>query len=166
MHKLIRFARREQGLIVAPGNPLRLASLEDLGKPGVRFANRAPGSGTRLISDELLARTGVPVRELAGYDSAEPTHLSVAANVAAGIANCGFGLRAAADCFGLDFVPIAHEQYFLVCLKPARETAAMGAVLDVMAGEDFRRFARAAPGYDADAAGELVALRRTLPWYK
>ncbi|WP_332675593.1 substrate-binding domain-containing protein [Aromatoleum sp.] len=166
VHKLVRFARREQGLIVAPGNPLGLASLEDLGKAGVVFANRAPGSGTRLIFDELLARSGVPALGLCGYDTAEPTHLSVAANVAAAIANCGFGLRAAADCFGLDFVPIAQEQYFLVCLKPALETAAMRAVLDVLASEDFRRFARAVPGYDADAAGEIVPLRRTLPWYK
>ena len=165
-HKLIRFARREQGLIVAPGNPLGLASLHDLARPGVVFVNRRRGSGTRLIFDELLLRAGLWAVDITGYASEEHTHLSVAANVAAGAASCGFGLRAAADRFGLGFVPLAHEQYFLVCLKPALDTAAMQAVLDVLRDADFRRFAASVPGYDAEAAGEIVSLRRTLPWYK
>lgn len=165
-HKLIRFARREQGLIVAPGNPLGLNTLNDLARPGVVFVNRLPGSGTRLIFDELLVRAGVWPADIAGYATEEHTHLSVAASVAAGSASCGFGLRAAADRFGLGFVPLAHEQYFLVCLKDALETPAMQAVLDLLRGGDFRRFVEAVPGYDAEAAGEIVSLRRTLPWYK
>ena len=166
VHKLIRFARREQGLIVAPGNPLGLAALDDLARTGVVFANRQTGSGTRLIFDELLARTGLAPADIAGYASEEPTHLSVAANVAAGSADCGFGLRAAAARFGLDFVPLAHEQYFLVCLKEALESPAMQAVLDTLRGSPFRSIADAQPGYEAEAAGEIVSLRRTLPWYK
>lgn len=166
VHKLIRFARREQGLIVAPGNPLGLVSLNDLARPGVVFVNRLRGCGTRLMFDELLARANVPPATVAGYDTEEPTHLSVAANVAAGSASCGFGLRAAAARFGLDFVPLAHEQYFLVCLKDALGTTAMEAVIGVLRSADFRRLAGAVPGYHAEAAGEIVSLRRTLPWYK
>ncbi|NMG75387.1 substrate-binding domain-containing protein [Aromatoleum diolicum] len=165
-HKLIRVARREQGLMVAAGNPLGLSTLNDLARPGVVFVNRLQGSGTRLIFDELLVRAGVWSADIAGYASGEHTHLSVAANVAAGAANCGFGLRAAADRFGLGFVPLAHEQYFLVCIKDVLETPAMQAVLAALRGAAFRRQAAAVPGYDAEAAGEIVSLRRTLPWYK
>jgi putative molybdopterin biosynthesis protein len=166
VHKLIRFARREQGLIVAPGNPLELSSLNDLARPDVTFVNRMQGSGTRLILDELLMRAGIWPVDIAGYASEEPTHLSVAATVAAGSADCGFGLRAAADRSGIGFVPLVHEQYFLVCLKDALETPAMQAVLEMLRSADFRRIADAVPGYDLDAAGEIVSLRRTLPWYK
>lgn len=166
VHKLVRFARREQGLIVAPGNPLGLVSFDDLVRPGVVFVNRLKGSGTRLIFDELLARANVAPTDIAGYASEEHTHLSVAANVAAGSASCGFGLRAAADRFGLGFVPLAHEQYFLVCLKDGLATPALQAVLAALRSPDFRRLAASVPGYDGEAAGEIVSLRRTLPWYK
>jgi len=166
VHKLVRFARREQGLIVAPGNPLGLASLDDLARDGVVFVNRLPGSGTRLMFDELLARTGGRPQDIDGYASGEATHLSVAATVAAGGADCGFGLRAAAERFGLGFVPLAREQYFLVCLKDALDTPPLQAVIDVLRSTGFRRAAEARPGYDAAAAGEVVSLRRTLPWYK
>ncbi|AKU10308.1 molybdate-binding protein [Azoarcus sp. CIB] len=166
VHKLIRFARREQGLIVAPGNPHGLAALADLARTDIVFVNRLKGSGTRLVFDELLARARMAPGAIAVYATEEHTHLSVAAHVAAGSADCGFGLRAAAQRFGLDFVPLVHEQYFLVCLKDGLELPGMRAVLAALRGEGFRRLAEAQPGYDASGAGEIVSLRRTLPWYK
>ncbi|AYH42182.1 substrate-binding domain-containing protein [Azoarcus sp. DN11] len=166
VHKLIRFAHREQGVIVAPGNPRGLAALADLARPGVVFVNRRKGSGTRLVFDELLARAHLSHASIAGYATEEHTHLSVAAQVAAGSADCGFGLRAAAQRFGLDFVPLVREQYFLVCLKEELASPALRAVLDALRSDGFRRLAEAQAGYDAAGAGEIVSLRRTLPWYK
>src|SRR3954470_4549017 len=58
-HKLIGFAQRSQGLMVAAGNPLRLQSLADVAARQARFVNRPLGSGTRLLFDELLARDGL-----------------------------------------------------------------------------------------------------------
>ncbi|BAL22833.1 substrate-binding domain-containing protein [Azoarcus sp. KH32C] len=166
MHKLIRFMGREQGLIVRQGNPLGLASLADLTRPGVAFVNRPRGSGTRLILDELLARDGIAPERIAGYATEEATHLSVAASVAAGHASCGFGLRAAADRFRLGFVPLVREQYCLVCLKEALDSEPVRVVLDFIRSPDFRLLVETLPGHDAEAAGEIVSLRRTLPWYK
>ena len=166
VHKLIRFARREQGLIVAPGNPLGIRTVADVAAPGVLFVNRPRGAGTRLIFDELLARDGVLGPNIDGYRNEEATHLAVAATVAAGAANCGFGLRAAATRFGLDFVPLADEQYFLVCLKPALDSEPMRALVELLRSAEFRALAGALPGYDVEGAGEIVSLRRTLPWYK
>jgi putative molybdopterin biosynthesis protein len=165
-HKLIRFATRAQGLMVAPGNPLRLGSLHDLERNGVVFVNRPAGSGTRLLFDELLSQAGRSPAGIVGYEVEERTHLSVAACVAAGSATCAFGLRMAAEYFGLDFVPLASEQYFLVCRKPMLESTEMQAVLNVLRSDDFAHMVCAVPGYGPGRAGEIVSLRKTLPWYK
>jgi putative molybdopterin biosynthesis protein len=166
VHKLIRFMGREQGLIVRQGNPLELASLADLTRADVMFVNRPQGSGTRLILDELLARDGIAPEQIAGYATEEATHLSVAASVAAGHATCGFGLRAAADRFRLGFVPLVREQYCLVCLKEALDSQPVTVVLDFLRSPGFRLLVETLPGHDAEGAGEIVSLRRTLPWYK
>lgn len=165
-HKLIVFARREQGLMVAAGNPLGLQGIPDLARAGVRFINRQPGSGTRVLFDELLARHGIATDAVEGYATKESNHLAVAASVGAGLADCGFGLSAAAARYGLDFIPVLTEQYFIVCHKPALDEAPARALLDVLRGEDFRRRAEELPGYSAADAGEIISLRRTLPWYK
>src|SRR3954454_7397050 len=111
---VIRLVHREQGLIVAGGNPLGLAGIEDLVRPGLRYVNRQPGAGTRVLLDVELARRDISPTAVAGYAREEYTHLAVAAAVAAGRADCGLGLLAAARAFGLGFVPVAREPYHLV----------------------------------------------------
>jgi putative molybdopterin biosynthesis protein len=165
-HKLVRFATREQGLMVSPGNPLGIASLADLLNPQVVFVNRLPGCGTRFLFDELLALNEVSPTAIRGYEGGEKTHLSVAAHIAAGDANCGFGLRAAAERFALDFVPVIREDYFIVCRKETLETREFTALIDVLRSENFRLLVAAVPGYGSEGTGEIVSLRRTLPWYK
>lgn len=105
--------RREQGLLVARGNPLGLRGVGDLARAGVRFVNRQRGSGTRLWFDRLLAAAGVPPGAVRGYGTEEFTHQAVAALVASGAADAGLGVRAAAERFGLGFVPVGAETYFL-----------------------------------------------------
>jgi putative molybdopterin biosynthesis protein len=165
-HKLISFAQRQQGLIVPPGNPLGLSGVADLARSGVVFVNRAPATGTRLLLDELLLQVRVAPTAIAGSRTEEATHMSVAATVAAGIANTGFGLRAAAERFGLSFVPVLTEAYFVVCRKASLDSFALQALIDVLKSENFRRLVDAVPGYASAGSGEIVSLRRTLPWYK
>ncbi|MBK7899042.1 MAG: helix-turn-helix transcriptional regulator [Azonexus sp.] len=165
-HKLIRFATRSQGFMVSRGNPLGIRSVGDLRRPGVHFVNRQAGSGTRVLFDEFLVQHGVPGMAIEGYGDVETTHLAVAACVAAGVANCGFGLKAAAARFGLGFVPMVDEQFFLVCHKPVLDSAPLQAILEVLRSAEFRSLAATVPGYAADEAGQIISLRRTLPWYK
>lgn len=165
-HKLIRFARRDQGLIVAQGNPLSLESIGDLLAPGVVFVNRPLGSGTRVLLDELCRKAGIIAAAIDGFRNAEPTHQAVAATIASGEANCGFGLRVAAERFGLDFVPVISEEYFIVCRKAKLETPTIQSLIEILRSENFHRLIGALPGYSAGDAGEIVSLRRTLPWYK
>jgi putative molybdopterin biosynthesis protein len=101
---VIRLVHRDQGLIVAPGNPLELAKTDDLTRPGLRYVNRQRGAGTRVLLDHELARRGIDPADVPGYSREEHTHLAVAAAVAAGRADTGMGILAAARAFGLDFV--------------------------------------------------------------
>lgn len=165
-HKLIRFSRREQGLIVPRGNPLGLKGVADLLSPGIQFVNRPMGTGTRVLLDELCRKAGIIAGAIEGFRNAEPTHQAVAATIAAREANCGFGLRVAAERFDLDFVPVIAEEYFIVCRKAMLDTPAIAALIEILQSENFRRLVDALPGYAAGDSGEIVSLRRTLPWYK
>ena len=166
LHKIIGFARRTQGLIVAPGNPLKLTGLKDLTKSRVRFANRALGTGTRLLLDELLAEQGIAADSIRGFDSAEPSHTAVAQAVASGQADAGLGIEAAARALGLDFVPIVEEQYHLACLKSALAESGIQALLKLLGDSDWQRLLAALPGYAPDHCGEVLAMSRVLPWWR
>lgn len=165
-HKLIRMAAREQGLIVPAGNPLDLYDVFDLVRPDINFVNRQAGSGTRILLDELLRFNQIEQQEINGFQTEEPTHLAVAATIAAGVANCGFGLRAAAEQFGLGFVPMLWEHYFVVCRKHDLGSPLVQAVIEALEAPDFRDMVANVPGYSVAESGQIISLRRTLPWYK
>lgn len=120
--------RREQGLLVARGNPLDVRGVGDLARAGVRFVNRQRGSGTRLWFDRLLAAAGVAPGAVAGYGTEEFTHQAVAALVASGAADAGLGVRAAADRFGLGFVPVGTETYFLASRAASAHADVLGRI--------------------------------------
>jgi putative molybdopterin biosynthesis protein len=153
---LVRFAERDQGLIVANGNPKRLGTLADVAHRQVKFVNRQRGSGTRRHIDRLLAEAGIASDAIRGYSTEEHTHLAVAATVATGRADAGFGVHAAAAQFGLDFVPVLREQYWLA-LRVATLSSAVGQrLLEAIAGKSLSRIARKLPGYDLRQSGSIA----------
>ncbi len=168
LHKLIGCAQRTQGLMVARGNPLGVQDLASLaGTPGLRFINRQAGSGTRLLMDQLLLDAGLPAQAVAAWlDRAEDSHLAVAAAVAAGTADVGPGIEAAARQFGLDFVPLVEEEYFLVCLKDALDHPAVLKLRQALAAPEWPRALAALPGYRPRRSGEILSLTQALPWWR
>lgn len=162
--KLIRVSQRTQGLYVARGNPLSVSRIDDLTR--VRFVNRPPGTGTRALLDEMLLNAHVRPDAIEGYLHEESTHLAVAAAVASGDADAGFGIQAAAQVHGVDFVPLVVEDYFLVCEQSRLETEAARALITVLASPAWRLALANLPGYSAGDSGSIVSLRRTLPWYR
>jgi molybdate transport repressor ModE-like protein len=159
---LVRFAARDQGLIVPPGNPKRLAALADVARSHARFVNRQRGSGTRRLVDRLLQEAGVPTESLRGYGTEEYTHRAVAATVAAGGADAGFGVHAAAAELGLDFVPVLRERYWLAMRNRTLEAPAAQRLLEALSGKPFARIARRFPGYDLNGTGEIVKVEDAL----
>ncbi len=156
--RLIRFADREQGLIVGRGNPKRLHAASDLARRGVRFVNRQRGSGTRLLIDQLLREARVRPTKVRGYNEEEFTHVAVAATIAAGRADVGIGVRAAAARFGLEFVPLERERYWLVARAGGLEDSRIIRLLATLRGAALRRLAKRLTGYDAKGSGEVQTL--------
>ena len=165
LHKIVGFGRRAQGLIVAPGNPLGLHSLHDVARTGARFVNRPMGSGTRVLLDDLLADAGLSAAALSGYADTEPSHAAVAQAVAAGQADAGLGIELAARSRGLDFVPLAHEDYHLVCLKSALEQPAIQALRATLRSAAWQERMVALAGYTCTRCGDILSLRERLPWW-
>lgn len=165
-HKLIGFAKRAQGLIVRPGNPRGIVSLADLTRPGVRLVNRAIGSGTRVLLDDLLLAAGIDAAQVTGYTSAEPSHDAVAQAVASGVADAGPGIEAAARVRGLGFVPLVEECYYLVCLKSALDTPAVAQLLAVLRSATWQETLQGIPGYAPHESGQVLSLKKVLPWWQ
>lgn len=133
--------RREQGLMVAAGNPLGIRSVADLPLRRARFVNRQAGAGTRIWFDRLCAEAGIRPETILGYETEEFTHQAVAALIASGAADAGMGTRAAAERFGLAFLPLGEETYFLA-QRRAEDSSGLDAIL-----EDLARRAGETSGY-------------------
>lgn len=155
LHCVVGFVARQMGLMVKRGNPHGIGSLDDLTKPGVRFVNRDPDSGTRELFEQLLAQHGVRPQAIPGYEQIEFTHAAVAAYVASGMADVAFGVEAAARQFGLDFIRVVTEDYFFVCRRSLLDTAPMKRILDVMRSAEFQDAIAALPGYMAVDTGAI-----------
>jgi putative molybdopterin biosynthesis protein len=153
---VVRLVHREQGLIVAAGNPTGISSIEDVAARGLRYVNRQRGAGTRVLLDHELACRGISPQAIQGYEREEHTHLAVAAAVAAGRADCGLGVLAAARAFGLDFVPVAQEPYDLVLLKDSIEDELLAPLWALLESEDFRRAVTDLGGYDTTEMGRHI----------
>ena len=153
---VVRLVHRAQGLLVPPGNPARLGGLADLARPGLRYVNRQRGAGTRVLLDTELGRLGIDPSAVSGYEREEPTHLAVAAAVAAGRADCGLGILAAARAFGLDFVPVAREPYDLVLPAELLPDPLLHPLWGILASEEFRASVRALGGYGTEETGRRL----------
>jgi molybdate transport repressor ModE-like protein len=157
-HVLIQLATRCQGLFLAKGNPLGVATLKDLTRQGVRFVNRQAGSGTRMLLEMMLNRQHIASTNISGFDTAEFTHAAVAAYIASGMADVGFGIETAARRFGLDFIPLARERYFFAVKRSSLEHPTVGNTLRILRSPDFIGAIAKIPGYDATNTGEVVSL--------
>ncbi|OEH85213.1 molybdopterin biosynthesis protein [Desulfuribacillus stibiiarsenatis] len=111
---IVHFVHREQGFIVAKGNPKNIQGISDLMRQDIVFVNRQKGAGTRMLFDYLLQQAGIVPSQIAGYTREMFTHSSVAASVAYGAADCAMGIRSAAEAMGCDFVPLCEEKYEFV----------------------------------------------------
>jgi len=159
-HRLIGFIEREQGLMLPAGNPARVRALRDLAGKHLRVINRQRGSGTRLLFDQLLHEAGIDGPALRGYSTEEFTHLAVAATIAAGKADAGFGVKAAALQYGLEFKTLEHERYLLACRSEAADGPAIRSLRQAIASAPMLQALRGLPGYAGANSGSLLSFTR------
>jgi len=146
---------RDQGLIIARGNPKGISGIDDLKRNDITFVNRQAGSGTRVLFDHKLKQAGSDPASVRGYGHEEFTHMAVAVDVMSGAADCGMGILAAAKALDLDFIPVVQEQYDLVMTREVLEEGFVKTVLEIIRSESFRARVEALGGYDASKSGEL-----------
>jgi molybdate-binding protein/DNA-binding transcriptional regulator YhcF (GntR family) len=153
---LVALALRQVGLIVLPGNPANLHGLADLARPGLRFVNRQPGSGTRVWLDAMLRRLRVSPAQIQGYDDERMTHSEVANAIAEGQAEAGLGLEGVARPYGLGFIPLTQEQYDLVIPARQFDTPPMQALIGWLKSPAARQAISSLAGYQTTRTGELT----------
>ncbi|WP_371381542.1 molybdopterin biosynthesis protein [Sporomusa aerivorans] len=155
--QLVRLAKREQGLMVLPGNPENIKGLADLVRKNITYVNRQRGSGTRMLLDYLLKKQGISAGDMDGYEKEVSTHMAVAATIKAGAADTGMGIRAAAQALGLEFIPISHECYDVILNFPPEDNAAE-AIIGILQSAEFRQEVERLGGYDLTEAGTVMAV--------
>lgn len=156
--RLVRCVGRQQGLMLAKGNPLDIKEFADIAKNGVRYVNRQKGSGTRVLMDYLCEQYDVNVSDIYGYEREELTHTSVAAQIANGSADAGMGIYSAAQLYDLDFLPICIEEYDLIIPDHAWETPVVQQLIATLKSPAFREKMLAMGGYTVDHPGEIIPL--------
>ena len=154
--RLVRVVDREQGLILRRGNPARVRGFHDIARKRLRFINRQRGSGTRLLIDRLIAEDGIDAARITGYATEEFTHAAVAATVASGAADAGFGLRAAAAECALAFLPRVEERYYLAIRADALTTPPVRRLIELLQSAVFKKIVSRLPGYRGELAGSVV----------
>jgi len=152
---VFHLALRDQGLILAKGNPKGIKGLEDLTGKGITFVNRQAGSGTRVLFDYRLGKLGIEPESITGYDHEEFTHMAVAVDVLSGAADCGVGIYAAARALELDFIPLEKEQYDLIIPSSLIESPQVKLLLETIRSQEFKGRVTALGGYDPTKSGEF-----------
>ena len=154
--KLLRCVGRQQGMMVAKGNPLNIQKFSDIAKEGVRYVNRQKGSGTRILTDYLCKQEDLDTAAIYGYDREELTHTSVAAQIVSGSADAGMGIYSAAKLYDLDFIPICIEEYDLIIPDHAWDTPQVQQLLATLKSDAFREKILSLGGYTVENPGEVI----------
>ncbi|AFJ02609.1 Molybdopterin biosynthesis protein MoeA / Periplasmic molybdate-binding domain protein [Methylophaga frappieri] len=155
--QLIYLVRRQQGLIVQAGNPKSIRTLSDLARADVHFINRQQGSATRFLLDQLLRQQAINSQQIQGYSHEEFTHMAIAAIVASGVADCGFGLAAVARKFSLDFLPLVEEHYCLALPADRLQEAPFQELIRILQLPEWQRSLADLAGYDLRLSGQPVS---------
>lgn len=153
---VVNFSKREQGLLLAKENPENITQISDLGKPGIKIANRPLGTGTRLLLDKELKKAEIKGEEIEGYNMELERHLDVGLEVLSGRIDAAPGIRAVAGLLDLDFLPLRWERFDLIILKDRFFEQGIQLFLGLLRNQDFKKIVRDLEGYDISGSGEMV----------
>lgn len=157
---MIRLAAREQGLIVAKGNPFDIRTIADIANKKARFVNRQKGSGTRILFDQLLVVNEAPAAEIVGYENEEWSHLATASLVACGKADVTFGISSSAEKLNLDFIPVTSEYFDLVFKWTNDNRETLEQFINVLKSQKCRSMLSILKEYDTSELGNIIYEKR------
>ncbi|MDA1000659.1 MAG: molybdopterin biosynthesis protein [bacterium] len=154
---VVNFVQREQGIFLPPGNPKGIKGVEDLAREGVVIVNRQSGAGTRILLDHLLKEKGIVPGDVAGYERVETTHMAVAMAVAAGRADAGLGIRAAANLLGLDFLPLSLERFDFIFSAESWAQPSVQRMAEILRDPAFAHAIEGLGGYNTALTGHVLS---------
>lgn len=154
---LLNLVHRQQGLIVAKGNPKEIKGLGDLLRKDISFVNRQQEAGTRVLLDFKLRELGLSPEAISGYERVEFTHLAVASAVAGGSADVGLGILAAAKALDLDFIPVAEERYDMAIPEEVFNSPLLQPLIVTIKSAGFKQDVEASGGYSIRDTGKVIA---------
>ncbi|MDB2704997.1 helix-turn-helix transcriptional regulator [Pseudomonadota bacterium] len=155
-HQLIYVVKRNQGLMTQQGNPKNINNIKSLTKENVEFINRQSDSGTRLLFDQLLKTSAVTPNQIQGYQNEEFTHIAIAAMIASGAADVGFGIAPVAEKFNLAFTPLLWEHYCLAVPISLSNDPHVKQIIAILQSDEFKQKLAGLTGYDTQRSGQLV----------
>jgi len=154
---VVRLARRTVGYYVRNGNPHRLSSWADLGRPDIAFVNREAGSGIRVLVDGKLRAGGILSSAVPGYGRICTTHLVAATTVARGGGDYAIGSEMTArQVSGISFIPLQEECYDLVFRTSIAESPAVACLVERIGSSDFLQEIEALGGYGTSETGKIM----------
>ena len=153
---LVNLVYRDQGLMVSPGNPLKIRGLLDAVRKKARFINRQGGSGTRLLLDSLLQDSKIGPAKVVGYQKEVATHLEVGIEILRGKADAGLGVLSVARYLGLDFIPLTKERFDLLIPEEYFFAPQIQSLLALLGSKDFRERVQELGGYDTTDSGTII----------
>lgn len=153
--KLMNLSYREQGFIVQKGNPKNIKSYEDLTKNGIRYINRQKTAGTRILFDYYLDKNGISSKDIHGYSDEEYSHVNLALKIKKDMADVGMGIKAAANIYDLDFIPITYERYDLLIHDTFFEDKRFEMIVNILMSKEFKEKAEQLGGYSLKDTGKI-----------
>lgn len=155
---LIKGVKRNQGFIVQSGNPENIKSFKDLFKPGISYANRQRGAGTRILLDYHLKLDNIQPDDILGYNRELNTHMAVATAVKTGSATTGLGVYSAAKAMGLDFIDITFEDYDFLISFDSLEDERVKSFIEILKSTEFQKRVNELGGYKFEETGDIIIL--------
>jgi len=153
---LMKFVKRNQGLIVQKGNPKKIENLFDLTRKDIRFVNRQRAAGTRILLDYHLSKLGIDPSQINGYEDEEFTHINLALKIKKGMADVGLGIAFAAKIMDLDFIPLIWEDYDLLVLEEFFNDDRFQIIMDLILSKNFCNSDLIYQGYDLSSVGKII----------
>lgn len=152
----VNFSKREQGLLVAKGNPKGIQGVEDLARDDVRMVNRPLGTGTRLLLDYEIAKSEIASKQITGYRREVSRHLDAGLEVFGGKVDTAPAIRAIAGMLGLDFIPLRWERFDLLIARDRFFERTIQNFIGLLHEKSFSAQASELEGYDVSLCGKML----------
>ena len=152
----VNFSRREQGIVLARGNPKNIKSIVDLAADGVRIVNRPLSTGTRLLLDFEISRSDISPEDIDGYEVEVGRHLDAGLAVLGGRVDAAPAIRPVAELLGLDFLPLRWERFDMLINRDRFFEASVQRFINLLHDPTFKEIAQEYVGYDLSACGKMI----------